>query len=82
MKSILTRYIIKVKDSPENSHKTFELIFVDEKDCFAKGMGLILGFRTRRARFNLFCKPTDKLNLMIKISGPNNSMCSEKITVQ
>lgn len=81
MKSILTRSTIKVKDSPENSHQIFESIFGDEKACFAKGMGLILGVRRRRARFNIFCKPTDKLNLMIEISGPNNSMCSEKITV-
>ncbi|CAG2162110.1 unnamed protein product [Oppiella nova] len=81
MKSLLKRSIIQKRDSSGASHMMFESLFSDEKVCFAKGMGLILGVRTRKARFNIFCKPTPKLNLMIEIMGPNNTMCSEKIAV-
>ena len=81
MKSLLKRPIIEVKDSLGNNHRMFESLFGDERACFAKGMGLILGVRTRKARFNIFCKPTPKLNLVIEISGPNKTMCSEKISV-
>ncbi|XP_054164819.1 uncharacterized protein LOC128962470 [Oppia nitens] len=81
MKSLIRRSIIDQKDSFGNNHKMFESLFSDQKACFAKGMGLILGVRTRKARFNIFCKPTPKLNLIIEIMGPNNSMCSERIAI-
>ncbi|CAG2117009.1 unnamed protein product [Medioppia subpectinata] len=74
MRSLLKRSIIQRKDSSGASHLMFESLFGDEKVCFAKGMGLILGVRTRKARFNIFCKPTPKLNLVIEIMGPNNTI--------
>lgn len=80
MKSLLRRPIVRFTDSYGNSQQMFESLFGEENACFAKGMGLILGVRTRRARFNIFCKPSPKLNLMIEISGPNYTKCSERIT--
>lgn len=51
-----------------------------EQECIAKGMGLMLAVRGRKAKFSIFLKIGCMMNIVIEIRGPNNTVCSERIT--
>ncbi|XP_050035060.1 uncharacterized protein [Dermacentor andersoni] len=53
---------------------------VARKNCFAKGMGLILAVRGRKASFNVFTKSTSNFCIVVEIRGPDNTVCKEIIT--
>nr|XP_037278455.1 uncharacterized protein LOC119171738 isoform X1 [Rhipicephalus microplus] len=53
---------------------------VARKNCFAKGMGLILAVRGRKASFNVFTKSTNNFCIVVEIRGPDNTVCKEIIT--
>jgi len=51
--------------------------------CYVKGMGLISGVRSRRARFSIYYyEPLPKISLIFEIVGPNESFCSEKVVAE
>lgn len=50
--------------------------------CLAKGMGLILAVKGRCARFNIYLKHSDFLDIVIEIRGPNGNFCSRRITLR
>lgn len=51
--------------------------------CSIKGMGLISGVRSRRARFSIFFyDPLPVINLIFEIVGPNGSFSSEKVVAE
>lgn len=53
---------------------------VAKQNCFAKGMGLILAVRGRKATFNIFTRSTSNFCIVVEIRGPDNSVCKELIT--
>lgn len=53
---------------------------VARKNCFAKGMGLILAVRGRKASFNVFTKSTSNFCIVVEIRGPDSTVCKEVIT--
>ncbi|XP_076322051.1 uncharacterized protein LOC143231390 [Tachypleus tridentatus] len=71
IKTVLKRPVIEVNK---------QLVFGEEQDCIAKGMGLALAVRGRKARFNIYLKSTTNLNIVIEIKGPKGTYCTERIT--
>lgn len=52
---------------------------IAEHHCFAKGMGLILAVKGRRTRFSIFFKTVTKLDLVVEVIGPNNSIGVKRV---
>lgn len=53
--------------------------FVSDK-CFARGMGLLLAVRGRKACFTILLDSIEHLDMVIEIRGPENTACSKRIT--
>ncbi|XP_029822500.2 uncharacterized protein LOC8039013 isoform X3 [Ixodes scapularis] len=64
-----------IKEDTDDSNS-----LVAKQNCFAKGMGLILAVRGRKATFNIFTRSTCNFCIVVEIKGPDNSICKEIIT--
>ena len=76
---------MKNKSSVQETESSHPLALSDFflNQCYVKGMGLISGVRSRRARFSIyFNKPLPKICLFFDIVGPNESFCTEKIVAE
>ncbi|XP_023235096.1 spindle pole body component 110-like [Centruroides sculpturatus] len=71
LKSVIQRPVIKLNAVT---------VIGPKQDCVAKGMGLMLAVKGRKARFSIFLKTGCTMNIVIEIRGPNNTLCSERIT--
>ncbi|XP_064470679.1 uncharacterized protein LOC135385337 isoform X2 [Ornithodoros turicata] len=61
-------------------NNTGEIQYASKQECFAKGMGLILAVRGRRATFNVFTRPTHSFCIVVEIRGPDGSISKQTIT--
>ncbi|XP_067130631.1 uncharacterized protein [Centruroides vittatus] len=71
LKSVIQRPVIKLNAVT---------VIGPKQDCVAKGMGLMLAVKGRKARFSIFLQTGCTMNIVIEIRGPNNTLCSERIT--
>uniref|UniRef100_T1J0P7 Calponin-homology (CH) domain-containing protein n=1 Tax=Strigamia maritima TaxID=126957 RepID=T1J0P7_STRMM len=53
-----------------------------DQPCLVRGMGIITARRYKPARFNLYVKHRDQMDILIEINGPGDDFCSHRITTR
>lgn len=79
MKTASEKFRFEVPKPEPKKHLMPQTTFVSEK-CFARGMGLLLAVRGRKACFTILLDSMEDLDMVIEIRGPKNTACSKRIT--
>lgn len=79
MKIASERFRLSVPSVDSRKDFMSKTTFVSEK-CFARGMGLLLAVRGRKACFTILLDSTEYLDMVVEIQGPYNTACSKRIT--
>lgn len=79
MKTASEKFRFEVPKPEPKKQLMSQTTFVSEK-CFARGMGLLLAVRGRKACFTILLDSMEDLDMVIEIRGPKNTACSKRIT--
>ena len=79
MKTASEKFKIQTPRREPKKQLMSQTTFVSDK-CFARGMGLLLAVRGRKACFTILLDSMDELDMVIEIRGPKNTACSKRIT--